>query len=59
MDTQTMFMIIGGLVILQPHETNPNYKPRESFEILLRQGLSQSNATKEMLRSAAFVNENI
>ena len=47
---------INSLAPVQPHESNPKYEPRESYEIVLRQGLTESDATTEMLNLAEFVN---
>ena len=49
---------INSLADLQPHETNPKYEPRESFEIFLRRGLLEKDATRELLALAGFVNNN-
>ena len=59
-DTFDVFAIpydrINRLASTQPHESNPKYEPIESFEILIRQGLSKSDATTEMLSMAKFMN---
>lgn len=40
---------IHRLSVVQPHKTNPRYEPMESFEIVIRQGLTREDATAVMI----------
>ena len=50
---------INSLAIIQPHESNPKFEPIESFEVLVRHGISHNEAIAEMSAISLAMNRDV